>query len=233
MPEPLPVLVIDLDGTLLAGNSFHVWAAYLLRGRFPHLGRAARVRVSAAGALALGRRRLGMTDHDAFRIRLQELWAQAIDGDGGASERAVQEVLVRDVRPALRPLLKRVAGDRLDSLLATAAPSEYALGLGARLGFRHVVATPPWGSGDLRATRGVRKREVVMARLIEAGWQGRPLEVLTDHPDDLPLIEASQGTWWFGDPAGEREVRAATPRTPLHGPTELPARWVMADESTG
>lgn len=231
MPDPSPVLVIDLDGTLLAGNSFRVWAGYLLRGRFPHLGWTARTRVSAACALALGRRRLGLVDHDGFRTRLQQLWAQAIAGDGGASEQALHDDLVRDVRPVLRPVLERVADGRLDAVLATAAPAEYALGLGARLGFRAVVATPPWGSGDAGATRGGRKRDAVLARLADLGWQGRPLAVLTDHHDDLPLIRCSADTWWFGDPEGERAVRAAAPSTPIHTADELPADWVGPDGS--
>ncbi len=193
------VLVFDLDGTVLSVNSFPLWAMHLLRARFAHLGLVQRLGVSLRAGGVLAARKARLIGHEAFKWRLQQLWQQAVAGDGGVAERAFAQHLVSYVRPELTGVLKAVSEGRVDAVLATAAAGDYAQALGQALGFRHVLATPRDRSASTPSTVGVHKRDAVLAFLAERGWQGRPITFFTDHEDDLPLIRISHMVYWFGE----------------------------------
>lgn len=193
------VVVFDLDGTVLSVNSFPLWAMHLLRGRFAHLGLVRRLGVSLRAGSVLAARKARLIGHETFKWRLQQLWQQAIAGDGGVTERSFVQQLVAYVRPELADVLKAVGEDRVDAVLATAAAGDYALALGKTLGFRHVLATPPNRSASTPSTVGVHKRDAVLAFLAERGWLGRPITLFTDHEDDRPLIRISHTVYWFGE----------------------------------
>ena len=108
-------------------------------------------------------------------------------------------------------VLELVATDRIDAVLATAAAEDYAMSLGRRLGFRHVLATASNRRHGEPANSGAQKREQVLALLDECGWHGRPIILFTDHVDDLPLMHDSTTVYWCG-PLRELD-RAATAAT--------------------
>ena len=223
MPLPLvsrcndgrPVLIFDLDGTILAANSFPHWAQHLARGKFDHLGRAKRTAISLSVLTALVRRRLRLLDHAMFKWRLQQIWQDAIRGDAGAAEQQVITELRRMVRPEFAPLLADVAAGRVDAVLATAAAGDYAVGLGRALGFRHVLATPADRPAPVHDNAGRQKRDAVLSLLLDHGWHTRPLVLYTDHIDDLPLIRISQTTYWFGPEKMRRQLVRDMPQTDL------------------
>src|SRR5580692_3049748 len=139
--DAAPVLVFDLDETILRVNSFPLWVRFLIAGRLPGLGWRRRALLSLHAQRLLLWRKLGRLSHDALRWRLLLAWQSAT---GHRRERFVarfQARLLREVRGNLRPLLAMVAAEQIDAVLATAAGAEYAEGLGRRLGFRYVLAS--------------------------------------------------------------------------------------------
>lgn len=221
MPDAQPVLVFDLDGTVLSVNSFPHWASFLLRHPLPHLRPVRRARIRIGVGVALVRRKLGRMGHEELKWRLQRLWQDATAGDGGQAERALQDRLMRYVRPDLQPALATVALGA-DAVLATAAAADYADGLGRRLGFRHVLSTATRRDRPGASNVGEGKRDAVLAFLERQGWSARPRILFTDHRDDLPLIEVCTETRWFGPAPRLREVQAELPGAQIgFGPAAL------------
>lgn len=200
MPSDHAVLIFDLDETILCINSFPRWVLFLIIGRIPGLGLPQRIALSWRAQASLLQRKLGRLDHPALLRRLHVAWRSATAGDGEAMAGRFQSVLLRQVRPNLRPLLAALTAARSDAVLATAAASDYAAGLGWQLGFRHVLTT--FGDDDTEQSMnaGARKRDRVLGLLDNLGWAGRPLRLFTDHLDDLPLMQMSEMVCWFGMP---------------------------------
>lgn len=197
------LVIFDLDGTVLSINSFRPWAAHLLAARFPHLGRVRRLGVALAAAGALAARKSGLLDHETLKWRLQRLWQNATEEDGGAAEEAFARRLAGYVRPELAGLLQAVALGEIEAVLATAAAADYAHALGERLGFRHILATPRLRDRGTASNIGERKRDAVLDFIERRGWQRRRMILFTDHRDDLPLIRICPLVYWFG-PESER-----------------------------
>lgn len=216
---PNGVVVFDLDGTVLAVNSFPLWVMRMLRGRFPRLALWRRAAVSFQTARALAARKAGMISHETLKWRLQRLWQDAARGDAGAAERELVCHLVDFVRPELTSVLSAVADGRIEAVLATAAAADYAEGLGRMLGFRHILATPRQREEGSPSTVGVRKRDAVLHFLEKKGWADRPIVFFTDHAEDLPLILRSHTVYWFGK---EEERRVMAARLQSQGITLLP-----------
>jgi phosphoserine phosphatase len=188
-------------------NSFPRWVLFLIVGRVPGLGPRRRALLSLRTVSLLLRRKFAGASHEDFLWRLQGLWRSACARRDAPSKR-FETKLLRLVRPNLAAALELVATDRIDAVLATAAAEDYAMSLGRRLGFRHVLATASNRSHGEPANSGAQKREQVLALLDECGWRRRPILLFTDHVDDLPLMHDSTTVYWCG-PLRELE-RAAT-----------------------
>ena len=75
-----PVLIFDLDGTILRTNSFPLWVVYLPVGRIPGLDLRQRVSLSMHTMRLLLSRKIGRLSHDELQRRLQIVWQAAIAG---------------------------------------------------------------------------------------------------------------------------------------------------------
>jgi len=219
------VYILDLDGTVLGINTFPRWVLYLARAPFPSMGRPRRATLSCRVAALLAGRKLGLIGHERFKWRLQQLWGAlpAVEAHGFA------ERMARHVRPELTSVLAAIRAGRIDAVLATAAPADYADCLGAALGFTHVLATSGHRPIDEPGNIGERKRQAVEDFLVRQGWEDRPRIVFTDHEDDLPLIGICHRAYWFGSEEGLRIVARACPDVPVEG--YAIAQW--QDEMTG
>lgn len=211
LPAGPAVFIFDLDGTILSINSFPLWARFMLVAPFAHLGLAGRLHLRCGTALALLRRKLRLSDHERLKWQLQRLWQGATFGDNGATQIALQHRLLRHVRPDIQDHLDDVATAMVDAVLATAAASDYAEGLGSALGFRHVLSTPSCRAAPGPSNVGTNKRDAVMRFLIDKGWQTRRRILFTDHCDDLPLITICDQTYWYGSKQGRAEAHRAAP----------------------
>ena len=206
-----PVLVFDLDGTVLCVNSFPVWVLFLAFGRARKLGVGRQLRISATVLRLLMLRKLGRIRHPELLHKLQELWrASTNNGDAAAIERFVG-LLAWCVRSNFAPILKLVRDGTLDGMIATAAAEDYAAALGQRLGVPHVLATRTGRKSSDPDNIGVHKRDGVIAWLHESGRGGRPLIFFNDHIADLPLMRECDVVCWFGSSKSLQAAREAAP----------------------
>jgi phosphoserine phosphatase len=210
-----PLLLFDLDGTVIDVNSFPIWVKELLLARGAHLGVAARLSVATRAAAALAVRKLLRQSHARFKQRLQRIWStvEAAAPAGHAADALVERLAGR-VRPNLGTLLGEVASGGFDAVLTTAAAAEYAVPLASRLGFRHVVATPAGGGVEATDNVGAVKRDRTLAYLRVQGWAARPRILFTDHRDDLPLIHECGALVWFGAAADCAAIARQEPAKP-------------------
>ncbi len=207
MPQTEPVLIFDLDGTILRRNSFPIWAATMLGLRGHGLSLRHRVGLSLAVQRLVLARKLRRLDHDTLMHRLQTLWSATVARPGVTIAEHLQTRLMGLVRPNMAPILRLVAEDMMDGVLATAAAGEYAIPLGRRLGFSTIIAT----GSDEPHNAGAHKRDRALALLRERGWSDRPRIFFNDHMDDLPLMLESQAVCWFGNDRELKRAKAAVP----------------------
>ena len=218
-----PVLICDLDGTILSGNSFPLWIIYLMVGRLPEFGLRARVTLSLRVQRLLLHRRLGRIGHARLMREVQQAWHVASRGAPGSAADRVPTLLRRRVRPAFEPVLQQIAAGEVDAVLATAAAAEYARPLGSLLGFRHVLTTRSRLAPDGQLNRGAEKLRRVRELLDARQWSGRSRVLLTDHIDDLPLLQHCHAVGWFGSAEMLSRVRAET-----KGVYFVDCRWLDA-----
>ncbi|MGZ9809540.1 HAD family hydrolase [Pseudoroseicyclus sp. H15] len=204
--RPGDVLVIDLDGTLLPGNSFHLWLRHLLLHGLPGARLGGRLVLLRAIAL----RALGRASHAAMKARVMQLWQAA---EARAPHRAEAQLIrfAKGLASSFRPELIELAWEArerdIPCLLATAAPLPYARALNRRGPFDAVVASRLTPHG-LDETLGARKAAEVRSVMAARGWAGRPFVLATDHADDLPLCRLSLQVLWYGPPAEGRRLCA-------------------------
>jgi phosphoserine phosphatase len=205
-----PLLICDLDGTILRGNSFPLWILWLMVGRLPELGLRVRVMLSLQVQKLLLQRRLGRIEHARLMREVQQAWHIASQGVADSAADRVPALLRRQVRPAFEPVLQQIAAGEIDAVLATAAAAEYAQPLGLQLGFRYVLATPcrlpPGGA----LNHGAEKLRRVQRFLAGRKWEERSRVLLTDHIDDLPLLQHCHAVGWFGSAEMLSRARAET-----------------------
>src|SRR5262249_726102 len=103
--RPAPVLVFDLDGTVLRVNSFPHWVLFLFFGPIRGIGAPRRLRLAFRAARLLLLRKLHRIDHDTLLAGLQRAWWEIPSSVTGALVDPLQTMLLRHVRPNLRPLL--------------------------------------------------------------------------------------------------------------------------------
>lgn len=208
---PDPVLVIDLDGTILRGNSYRLWVRHLLLGPFSHLSIRERLGLRLRTIRLLASRKLLRWHHARVKGELRLLWAQAVRSDMNGAEIAILLACLKaDVRAWFKPVLERVAAGQLDAIAATAAAGEYAVPFMQQLGFSEILATTS-APALYQENLGEAKAHAVAALVQARGWEQRPLLVLTDHRDDLPLIRMGTGLVWFGDSDAHRAIADMTP----------------------
>jgi phosphoserine phosphatase len=196
--DTAPVLVFDLDETVLSINSFPRWVSYLIIGRLPGLGVRRRVLLSLRVSFLLLRRKIGGIDHRRLLQLLQTAWQAAATDRAETIGSRFRTDLMQYVRPNLQSLLTMIAAGQVDAILATAALSDYAEEFGRELGFRHILMTPAGDDPTTFVNSGTRKRDRVLEFLKQHDWAGRPLILFTDHLNDLPLIRESSAVCWFG-----------------------------------
>jgi phosphoserine phosphatase len=205
-----PVLICDLDGTILRSNSFPLWILWLMAGPLPEISLRARVMLSLRVQKLLWRRRLGRIGHALLMREVQHAWHAASHGASDGAADRVPALLRRRVRPAFEPVLQQIAAGEIDAVLATAAADEYARPLGLQLGFRDVLATPSQLPPDGALNHGAEKLRRVQEFLRCRQWAERPRVLLTDHIDDLPLLQHCHAVGWFGSAGMLASVRAET-----------------------
>lgn len=191
--SPMNTAFIDLDGTLIAGNSMKLFMVWLPM-RLLKKGKAVEA-LKAVWHVAL--RALRITDHSRMKWNLTSIARRSLDFSDWES---IADRILRRLNPEVDRFIKsrRTEGDRL--CLATAAPAEYAERIARNYGMEYVLATrftPDFS--DYSENNGVRKLNAIR-NLIEGKKLGMTV-FLTDHHDDLPTIRAYPGKTLLVNPS--------------------------------
>ncbi len=224
------MLIFDLDGTLLSVNSYPAFVRYLIVGHFPENKTFDRIKIGLQTIKLMLQRKLMKKDHVVIKAQLQELWSRAAakDPDSLAQDWLIGD-LYNTVRPNLFPIMARVVKQELDAVLATAAAGEYAIALGQKLGFKHILTTPPFGAPEAgRENHGIVKRDRTLALLKDIGWDNRPRIFFTDHEEDMPLIEVCDKIFWFGNAASIKTIQTAHPGKKILNGLDLDGKEAFA-----
>jgi len=194
-----PVLLFDLDGTLLSINSFPVWVKWMLWGKFTHLPMLWRLKLFIQTATALVRRKAGKDNHAEFKKRLQVAWRGAtVKDESCQSSEFLADLMLGYVRDNLRPLINALSRTPYDAILTTAAAEEYAVPLAKKLGFTNVICTRLAAIPYLENLAETKMQNTVL-ELQRLQWGERTRIFFTDHIDDIPLVKVCEKTFWFGD----------------------------------
>jgi phosphoserine phosphatase len=187
------MLICDLDGTLIDGNSFQLLVGELARPRtWWSLGPALPLRLAGLVALRAARR----LDRVSFK-RATHALVQALPSDRRARlTHRMFLVLRRHLRRDVRAAVSAASTAGFVTLLATAAFEEHAGPLATACGFDHMTATR-WTSGPrgwLELT-GEAKRDAVARAAADLG-AGRPWILISDHEDDELLADLCDQVFW-------------------------------------
>lgn len=202
--------IVDFDGTIYRGNSFHDWIKFLLfeavcTGR-PKL---------ICKVLAAVFRRIARSGHSEFKKTIQSLWLAEIRTEQRVNIlRRFNQWQIKRLRHELIQEIRQIGGF---VLVTTAAPCEYMEGLKDIVGFDALLCTryhpdPGWNDNSrLNKLRGVR--EWLKTRVGE----NRATKILyTDHADDFPLLEIVNEVVFVGSIAqtGVNIIRKKFPSMP-------------------
>ncbi len=167
---PTPLLVIDLDGTYLKGNSLHLLARCALVDSLLHLRLGSFARIGAA----LVARRCGLLSHIEMKNRILAATAPT-PSLRRRFERRAKEMISAEAAG----IVDHYRGKGYSVLLATAASAIYVPWIWSG----EWIATPPLSSEECRGEE--KKRQA----LDYAHRNNMIIRVaMTDHSDDLPLL---------------------------------------------
>lgn len=177
-----PVVVADMDGTVLRINSWRIFSREVLRelARRGHFAQAA----GLIGRQLL--KKLGRIEHREVKYA----FARAAQGFGEEFYNRLNREIHRHVNWDVMHFINDFEKTGMGKVLASAAAGEYAVRLGRELGFEHVITSPAAGESleEYIETKGERKVQLIERLAAVKGL--RPAVVVTDHWHDLPMLRA-------------------------------------------
>lgn len=174
-------IVVDLDGTLIQGNSMKLFC------RWSVCQMLARGRIATAILMLwwISARLLRLTSHAHMKQAFLKIC------EGKFSDKDIYRFLEQNLNSIINgQVLDMAYKSRCIMVLATAAPALYAEPFGRSLGFDHVLATK-YSKTDFTENIGEKKLESVNRLLSKIGAE--MVIVITDHADDAPLLRANRG----------------------------------------
>jgi len=189
-----PIVIFDLDGTLIEGNSFHELVRLMASPRSGDTPRmmAMRLRIALAAGLrfirVLPRRFFKRLVHQTVVSEANPLFDRSVRGP-------LVETLLALTRADVIEALRH--SQRMDgtTVLSTGALREYAEPYAERLGFDVVVSTEFEGD-QWTENIGVTKRNRTLLALARRGVVERRRILVADDPDDWPLADACEACLW-------------------------------------
>lgn len=178
-------VAVDLDGTLLATNTFVEYVLFSFRESLKNF--RADLAAGIIGLVLL--RRFRAISHSTMKRRLLCLL------DTFMNEKRISRFvtgLLGHAAEDVVALCERYHGQGCYLLLATAAPRCYAAEVASRMGLDGCCATAsPVANDNWRENVGEHKRDTVLRYLDEMNLSLSA--VITDHHDDIPLMAANPG----------------------------------------
>ncbi len=187
-------VIVDLDGTLCMRNSFYIWVRSILSCPFPKQALLG-IWIAFLGVA----RAFSVISHGTMKRLIMEAYnrllttAERIE----VSQRTAERVLENTDKRVLQAI-NFVRERNFPVLLATAAPQSYAEVVAMKLGLSGCVGTLPPMETTWLENVGEVKSQSVRLWLLKKGCAELPLDVLTDHKDDLPLARMAECVVWLG-----------------------------------
>lgn len=172
------IIVLDLDGTLIPGNSFRRWlvflAIWMVRSR--EIGHFYKL------ASAIIKRLVRATDHAGLKRAVLVLSTAIPEREVDRFGAIIAATIRDDVR-------RRVMAEGLPVAIVTAAPALYLQPVKHAIPGAVVLATPARVDKYWAELTGEAKWQ----RLVDRFGAEVEIEVVyTDHPDDLPLLRRAR-----------------------------------------
>lgn len=185
------IAVVDLDGTLIDGNSFHLY----IRTAFRHSSLMKKMRICVWLAL----RQLRVVSHRKMKFALLGL---IVPDDSFKNEFCSSFITM--IRPEMNRIIDELRKDKVTVLLASAAPDIYI----SWVWHGAFVATRTLGNETKVECRGERKVEAIKAFM---NPEDSLVAVYTDHSDDLPLLAMGAAKNYLVSPSSQtlKAVNAA------------------------
>lgn len=181
MAEPGKIAVIDVDGSLLCGNSlkmllFRTLSCQMRKGRW-------------VAMFSLCIEMLKRILHVSSHVRLKEhICNAALAVMTDADFVALTAAMMAKVRPSVRRIINHWIADGGSVVVASAGMRFCLKDMVAQMGLRYLVATEMNPDGTIGSeVRTVAKLKAVIS-LASSENLGEIGLVLTDHIDDLPLL---------------------------------------------
>ncbi|MDE6479854.1 MAG: haloacid dehalogenase-like hydrolase [Muribaculaceae bacterium] len=176
------VTFVDLDGTLISGNSMHIFMK-----RLPKILIKRRAPGAAISALwQIWLRSLRLINHSKMKWHLTDIARRHLEESDWED---LAEIIAQEINPDVKDLVESRRKIGCLSYIATAAIEEYSLPLCRLLGYEGAVATKfTDNQGDYEEMSGNVKRNGIEKLLEEENL--RLESFITDHPDDLPTAKA-------------------------------------------
>lgn len=193
-----PVVIFDLDGTLIAGNSFHRLIRLLITDRT-----ASQAQISARLTI------LFLTCLRLMRILPREYFKRAIQSRLNSRSELdhIDCAIVALVghlkcagRPEILEALRISKALQCTTILATGALAEYAVPYAAHLEFDAVVATE-YSEHEWRENIRSVKRNRTLQIIEQMKLSSARLILIADTSDDWPLADACDVRFWLKEEA--------------------------------
>ena len=205
--ETRPIVFVDLDGTLVLRNSFHLFLERLWsRGSL-----GTRLRLCSAGAQRVLARRGGRL---LMKRKAMSIFEQLAPSRQQAVLSDIAKALTAAVSPPVKQLMEEWRGRGATVVLATAAPRVYAEPFAVSMGCDGCLATPSASTEDWGELLGEAKARACLGWLASGGFTG-PVVVVTDHEDDLPLMRIADEVVIHASPTVATRIEQRLPATVL------------------
>lgn len=206
------VVVVDLDGTLVLGNSFHEFLGSLWqRGGFS----ARRALLAVVLRRTLSR---GVRARQLMKLRVIKLYSRLDPTRAEAVLTGTVDACLAQISAPILSLVRARADAGWRVVVASAAPAVYAEALTGRLGFDACLASPMASDRPDDELIGERKAAAVRVWLDEemptCAGGSVPVMVVSDHRDDLPLMALADEVALQGS-AAERAAIETQLRRPV------------------
>lgn len=173
---------VDLDGSLISGNSMHIF--------MKHLPGLLLKRHSPGAALSVlwwtWLRSLRLTSHTKMKWHLTKTSRSHLQE---SDWEYLAELISQSINPHVSDLVESRRQRGCQTYIATAALEEYVLPLCKKLGYEGIIATR--FSDDHKEyveMKGEEKHDGIEQLLVQENL--RLESFITDHPDDLPTAKA-------------------------------------------
>lgn len=222
------VAFCDLDGTLVLDNSFHIFMASCWKkgSGGQRFGLSLQVAPRVLGKLAGGHASLKRRILTWFAAQ-PPLWQEAVIAH------TVSRLMPTISLPILR-ILQDIRSEGGYIVLATAAPDVYARTLATQIGAVTCLATVGRPGPGWKELLAAQKSQACKAWLMDT-YPERAVHVtvLTDHPDDLPLLELADHAVLQASAAGLDHLRAQMAKRPTPQIQEITTIDVHAVQEGG